>query len=218
MSLSIDSIRCIARYYPEMRREPRCQRALTIVRIVPSLQDFYTVQGNCTGCILHITIDGELDTGQESKTPNEHVDVFLTIRNTNVIPEDAFLQCSHLQKIVIEEPTTQIGMSAFQACKMLEEVVLPDTLTYIGIGAFQLCTRLQRIHFGTSLETIDIGAFLKCNRLETIHLPDSITKLGMQAFHKSGLTYISIPESLTYIGNYAFPNGAEIEIRNILRF
>ena len=201
MSLSIQDIRSIAKYYPELRRDPRFKYALTIIRTVNSLQEFYDEIQKHTGRILHITINGwrkSSTLSTENVTPNEHVDVFLTIRNTDRISPYAFYNCLNLQKVVIKEPITDIGMSTFQQCKMLKEVVLPDTVTSIGIGAFLSCINLQRIYLGTSLRRIGIGAFSRCSNLKYIFLPDSITNIGVQAFLRSGLEEISIPNTLYY--------------------
>ena len=52
-----------------------------------------------------------------------------------------------------------------------------------------------------------IGGFSQCEDLTSITLPQSITQIGEHAFSRcSGLTSIIIPESVTYIGENAFSN------------
>ena len=49
------------------------------------------------------------------------------------------------------------------------------------------------------------GAFSGCSGLTSVTLPDSVTSIGYGAFRScSGLTSITIPDSVTSIGEYAF--------------
>ena len=45
---------------------------------------------------------------------------------------------------------------------------------------------------------------MQCSVLTSITIPDSVTSIGNYAFNGSGLTSITIPDSVTSIGDYAF--------------
>ena len=51
---------------------------------------------------------------------------------------------------------------------------------------------------------IEDNAFEGCNELTNITIPESVTKIGNYAFYESALTSINIPNSVTTIGDDAF--------------
>jgi hypothetical protein len=53
--------------------------------------------------------------------------------------------------------------------------------------------------------SIGSSAFEKCTGLTSVTIPNSVTRIGVSAFEKcTGLTSITIPNSVTSIGSYAF--------------
>ena len=60
------------------------------------------------------------------------------------------------------------------------------------------------------------GAFENCVGLKVITIPDTITKIGQYAFYKcAGLSTINIPNSVTTIGSYAFSGCAGLRTINL---
>ena len=55
-----------------------------------------------------------------------------------------------------------------------------------------------------SVTSIGIRAFYNCYSLTSITIPNSVTSIGNSAFTSSGLTSVTIPNNVTDIGNYAF--------------
>ena len=66
-------------------------------------------------------------------------------------------------------------------------------------------TSFDELQYFTGLTSIGRFAFAYCSGLTSITIPESVTSIGHAAFHScSGLTSITIPGSVTSIGNYAF--------------
>ena len=56
-----------------------------------------------------------------------------------------------------------------------------------------------------SVMSIENSAFASCTGLTSVTLPNSVTTIGDRAFENcSGLTFVNIPNSVTYIGDLAF--------------
>ena len=67
-------------------------------------------------------------------------------------------------------------------------------------------TSFDELQYFTGLTTINDYAFLNCTGLTSITIPESVSRIGIYAFQSNGLTSITIPESVTRIGNAAFLN------------
>ena len=152
------------------------------------------------------------------------------------IASEAFEECSFITKIVLPNSVTNIGSSAFSGCGSLENITLPfvggsafatgasgDTLfgyifgtdSYIGSTATrQNYNSYSSVtyYIPTSLKNVTVtggkffyGAFYNCSELTSVTIGDSVTIIGNYAFSGCrGLTSITIPDSVTRIGDSAF--------------
>ena len=85
----------------------------------------------------------------------------------------------------------------------IERVVLGDGITSIGEYAFYNCSSLSSVTFGQSLIMIGDSAFENC-KINLTDFNDKLVTIGTSAFYGNDLKHLTIPTSVTNIGNYAF--------------
>ena len=130
------------------------------------------------------------------------------------MPEDGVVE--------IEEGITRIQDYALKGLQGLISIVLPDSVTSIGSSAFSGCSGLTSVTIPDSVTSIDFLAFYGSTSITTATMPalaidyiplDSLTtvvitsgvSISNNAFYGcSGLTSITIPDSVMSIGDWAF--------------
>jgi len=153
----------------------------------------------------------------------------ITLPNNLIcIGQSAFYDCSGLTSITLPNNLTSIGAGAFRSCSSLTSITIPKNVTFIGNNAFAYCSSLQTVNFNAINCTMTNGlqedgsfspVFVGCNALATLNIGDQVQKISDYAFAARGFTnptspelgsiiYLSnpimIPNSVTYIGKYAF--------------
>lgn len=106
--------------------------------------------------------------------------------------------------IVVPDGVVAIGKEAFAGCFGLRRVQLPVGIERIDLAAFSGCAKLESINLPEGLKVIDSKAFFYCESLHCISLPSTLTFVGTEAFQGTGLTEITIPESVAIIHEHAF--------------
>ena len=132
------------------------------------------------------------------------------------IGNGAFSGCSDLTSVTIPEGVTSIGDEAFYCCRSLTSVTIPESVTSIGNGAFSGCSDLTSFVVDSANQHYSAINNLLCSKdgktlvaypggLTSVTIPSSVTSIGDDAFSEcSGLTSVTIPSSVTSIGDRAF--------------
>ena len=118
----------------------------------------------------------------------------------------AFRFCN-LNALTLPESLTTLGSGAFSGCKNLESVTLPESLTTLGSETFRSCN-LNALTLPESLETIGRYAFDSNRSLKSVNIPAKVKTIGERAFSYCGLTDLVIPEGVQTIGDYAFEDNS----------
>ena len=121
----------------------------------------------------------------------------------------AFEKNTTLTSVSIPETVTELEYYAFKGCTSLTAVTIPSGLTKagsLGNGAFSGCSALTTVQFGSGLASIP-GALFEGTGLKTVTLPESVTSIGPWAFANcTKLEQVSFPAGLTSIDLSAFEN------------
>lgn len=99
--------------------------------------------------------------------------------------------------------------------KIQYEYTVPDSVTCIYPGAFRYCNGLTKLTVGKGITVIDFIMLYGNDNIETVILPDTLTKLDGGAFKYSGIKYIDIPDSVTYLGSEAMTGCSRLKTVNI---
>lgn len=124
------------------------------------------------------------------------------------IGEGAFRRCSGIKSVRLPDGIVKIGQEAFYGCENLKKISLPDGIRDIGFKAFDHTgfkydeknwknnvLYLGHYVLGTAIDfdgdlvikkgarSIVSGAFMNCSKLKSITLPDSVTYIGENAFY-----------------------------------
>ena len=142
-----------------------------------------------------------------------------TTYSVTSIGNSAFEDCTGLTSIEIPNSITSIGDRAFYNCSGLTSIEIPNSVTSIGYMAFWDCTGLKVVHISDIAAWCSIGfskayanplyyaknLYLNGELVTEITIPNSVTSIGNYAFYEcTWLTSITIPNSVTSIGRSAF--------------
>ena len=128
------------------------------------------------------------------------------------IGESAFAYCTSLSSINIHDKIKGIGNSAFYGCTSLTKITIPNSVEELGSFAFAECTALTDVELSKNIMHIEIGLFSGCIKLSNIDISAcDISWIREKAFYNCrSITSITIPKSVTIIGEEAFMNATNL--------
>lgn len=112
---------------------------------------------------------------------------------------------------------TSIGDNAFSDCSGLTSISIPSSMTAMGGYAFSGCSNLSSVYITDLVKWCQIDfedwgnplnvchhLYLNGVKVQDLVIPDGLTSICKDAFIGSDITSVTIPASITSIGNYAF--------------
>ena len=114
-------------------------------------------------------------------------------------------------KYVMPDTVTTIHEGAFQECSF-SEVVVSENVSEIVYAAFSYSMELEKVVLPENLKTIATAAFVECEKLSEADLPSGLEELEEQAFHKTGITSVTIPGTVTQVGYGAYKESQVAEL------
>ncbi len=147
--------------------------------------------------------------------------IFNFPKSLKEIGENAFSSCQLSGDVKLPEGLEKIGGRAFAYCQNISQIYIPSSVASIGEAAF-MCQNLNNIYVdGENNAYIEIdGSLYSKDKTSLIFypkwkrgflvVPDGVKRIESYAFYRSGLSFIILPDGLTYIGNEAFAECSEL--------
>ena len=127
----------------------------------------------------------------------------VTLRGDTVGIGDAAFMESEIRSLTIPGSVTRVGTNIFANAHNNPSVIwhYNPALTAANFSAY-----LTQVNIPPGIQSIPANTFRNARRLTSITIPNSVTAIGNWAFENTGLTAVTIPGGVRTIGSGAFLN------------
>lgn len=124
------------------------------------------------------------------------------------IGDDAFIYCEGLTSITIPSSIKSIESYAFAYCYGLTSITIPSSVNAISTSAFKKCSGIKTLNYNAvscpGPSSSSDRWFIDCP-LASLTIGDGVKSIpAYLAYNQTGITSLTIPGSVTSIGDYAF--------------
>lgn len=177
---------------------------------------------NCTK-LTNVQLPGSVETIGDYAFNGTDIRSITIGENVQTIGLESFRDCKALVELNFAQHSVldTIGQAAFAGCVSLKSVTMPDTVRVLKNSAFVGCSSLTTVYVSAGLEEMEAYAFSAAPALTTFVMGDGAKMLGDYAFYtpasSNGFYYhtslknVTIPESVEYIGQFAFAGNTVME-------
>ncbi len=123
--------------------------------------------------------------------------------NLEIIGEEAFLGCSALSSISLPPSVYEIGEGAFEKTN-IKSFIFPTEIEHIPPRIFMENKGLECVGLSDKTKTLGVLSFAGCTALKSISLPKRLGIIPDGVFMSSGITSITLPNTIERIGSAAF--------------
>ncbi len=184
------------------------------------------------GCFGLLSVDipeGVTNIGQYAFQDCSRLTSVIIPSSVTSIGNYTFQKCRVLTSVTISEGVTRLSDGMFSWCTDLTDVTIPSSVTIIGMDAFRYCPNLKSV----KVSVPDLAAFCSNqvigiikskiglpvnlidsdgNEIKDYVFPDGVKNIGASVFVGTNLTSVTIPSSVTSIGNSAFGSCGNLEL------
>lgn len=134
--------------------------------------------------------------------------------NIESISDSAFINCTNLSEVIVNQKLYVLGSRVFENCTNLKSINLGNTITSIGTKCFT-GSGLTKITVPGSCKTIGGNAFNGCANLEEVVIEDGVEFIGGSAFYETSVKKINLPSSITEIEEFGVAGIDTLEEINV---
>ena len=152
-----------------------------------------------------LTYNGDITTLQEYSFQDLPQLTSIELPNTILqISNYSFQNCTGLTEITIPISVTTLGTNLCLGCSSITTIIFNAEKCSANNPFSQICSQISKVIFGDGVQLISVGLCSNFSNLYEISLPKSLTNIGQNAFSKTSISKIVFPDGFYQLDANAF--------------